>query len=583
MQNKKSIPVLLGLDVGHINTRASLFDTVEGKYRLLGEGSSPTSVGMNLGSGAGSAIRALQRGIGYQLLKTGSGLIMPSSSPKQGVDQMALVASEGEPLRTVLLGLTAGGSLAAGLALIDSLPLSLVEKMGIADLAHQPEIVDTLVNARPELILIVGGVEEGDQVLVSEWVEVTRLVLRLLPERAKPVICFAGHTVLHPFVSRRLEPLAKVYNLPNLFPKMGVLDLVPAQACLNKIILQIWEHQLSGLAELSALSSGLKSTVSFAHNRSVRYLGEVKGLAALSSNARGVLALNLGGGETLLSVKSGDHSGTILQHTWPAKPILDEDGQVNFIHQWAPAAVSIQEVQTYINSYAVHPYLHPDNKKELAIHHAIARYRMQRAMAKFEENYAWFGFSSRKGFRAPVQSIFVSGSVLTQAPLPGQVMMMILDGLQPMGVTKIHIDCHHLLPLLGLMGEIDPVLSVHVMRSDAFSLLGTVISPVSETSPGKPMMSVQVTPDIGKNYSIDVFQGTLKRLVIPAGNSAVIEVETDSKTDVGFGGFGRGGYFRVPSGLLGVVIDARGRPFYLPEDDDERVAKHQQWLGVLGG
>ncbi len=72
-----SAPITLGLDLGQINTRASLFNVIDGKYCLVGSETAPTSLGINLGSGAGSAIRKLQQLTGHTLLKSGTGLMMP--------------------------------------------------------------------------------------------------------------------------------------------------------------------------------------------------------------------------------------------------------------------------------------------------------------------------------------------------------------------------------------------------------------------------------------------------------------------------------------------------------------------------
>jgi len=53
--------------------------------------------------------------------------------------------------------------------------------------------------------------------------------------------------------------------------------------------------------------------------------------------------------------------------------------------------------------------------------------------------------------------------------------------------------------------------------------------------------------------------------------------------DVGFGGPGLGGRLKVTGGLVGVVIDARGRPLRLLEPDEDRVARLQGWMRTVGG
>jgi hypothetical protein len=38
----------------------------------------------------------------------------------------------------------------------------------------------------------------------------------------------------------------------------------------------------------------------------------------------------------------------------------------------------------------------------------------------------------------------------------------------------------------------------------------------------------------------------------------------------------------VEGGILGIIIDARGRPLRLPKDESQRQAQIRQWLEELG-
>jgi hypothetical protein len=71
-------------------------------------------------------------------------------------------------------------------------------------------------------------------------------------------------------------------------------------------------------------------------------------------------------------------------------------------------------------------------------------------------------------------------------------------------------------------------------------------------------LTVHVETESGKIYTVDVHQGSLRRLVIPTGEEAVLEFVPHQKVDIGFGGAGQGGRLKVTGGVLGVVIDARG-------------------------
>jgi hypothetical protein len=45
----------------------------------------------------------------------------------------------------------------------------------------------------------------------------------------------------------------------------------------------------------------------------------------------------------------------------------------------------------------------------------------------------------------------------------------------------------------------------------------------------------------------------------------------------------RGGKRRVSGGLVGLIIDARGRPLRLASDPEQRQVQMQQWLWDVGG
>ena len=162
-------------------------------------------------------------------------------------------------------------------------------------------------------------------------------------------------------------------------------------------------------------------------------------------------------------------------------------------------------------------------------------------------------------------------------------MLMLLDGLQPWGITTMVLDRHHILPLLGVVGLEEPILPVQILESNAFQNLGSVVVAISDASEGETILRIMVRTNSGKDYEVEIIQGALRRLVIPAEVSAVLELEPARHTDIGFGGRGIGGRLKVYGGALGVVIDARGRPLRLPETDETRMALLRRWLDTLGG
>jgi len=580
MDHQGVLHALLGLDIGFVNTRASYFGILEEKYRLqaCGMASSSMGEGFQLGSGAGAAMQDLQSRSDVHILKPNGELIWPYYETGLGVDRIAVTISGGPELRTVLLGLTGEGSLKAGQALVESMPLKIIGSYNLTALADEADLVDALVTHRPDLVVLTGGENGGAEKYVKGWIDILKLVCRILPEEIKPDVLYAGNTFLEESVKRHLEPLANLSVVPNIRPAQQEMDLVPAQAAIEKIVINRWQKTIPGFKTLITRSKSIAGTKSFAFSRMIRYLGK-----ANTKTHKGVLALDLGGGSTLVGAGLDEDSGVMVQPAWEGSPeSLDED-MIDFVHQWTAATVTRDEVSEYLCNHALQPNFIPENSRGLAMSQAYARYRIKQASRRLAKNFAWFPYKQEKGLVGHFEPVIASGAILTLAPKAGQSMLMLIDGLEPWGVTTIVLDHHQILPMLGLIGTQEPVLPVHVLGSDAFESLGTVIVAVSDAPENEAILNVRVKTNNGKDYEVEILQGTLKRLVIPSDVTAELTLEPMLETDVGFGGFGVGGRLKVPGGSMGVVIDARGRPLRLPEDDEKRVAELKRWLVVLGG
>jgi hypothetical protein len=61
-----------------------------------------------------------------------------------------------------------------------------------------------------------------------------------------------------------------------------------------------------------------------------------------------------------------------------------------------------------------------------------------------------------------------------------------------------------------------------------------------------------------------------------------VELRPARRFDIGMGP-GEGGKVDVLGGLVGLVVDARGRPFRLPTDSDQRRRLLNRWIWDVGG
>jgi hypothetical protein len=80
----------------------------------------------------------------------------------------------------------------------------------------------------------------------------------------------------------------------------------------------------------------------------------------------------------------------------------------------------------------------------------------------------------------------------------------------------------------------------------------------------------------------EIRMGQLVVLPLAQGEKARLTLRPERGIDVGFGGPGQAGALRVAGGAIGLIIDARGRPIFMPKDPDRRRELNQKWLWDIG-
>jgi hypothetical protein len=458
----------------------------------------------------------------------------------------------------------------------------MIDALGVGELADEAKVITRLVKTCPEIVVIAGGEDAGAEALTRRWMEVLRTACRLMPSTCQPVIVYAGNLNLESMATRRLEPVGKLHVVPNIQPAYGEYDLVPAQIALEGEILRQWKAKLPGLPGLCDLARDLNGITNRSLDRMVRYIGQSRRTGSAGVEQTGVLAIDLGGQSTTMSASIISLAGSVVQDKFP--DVRDESwlSACQAVYKWTGEPITLDMANQFLSNYALLPAWVPETTTELALMGAFARFRLQRALRQFSDFYPWFDYDPGRGLQGHYEPIIISGAVLTHAPHPGGVLLTLLDALQPHGMTTFVLDRHHIMPLLGKIGEIEPVLPVQVLASAAFENLATVVSATGKLQQGKLALTVHVETESGKIYTVNVQQGSLRRLVIPTGEEAVLEFVPHQKVDIGFSGAGRGGRLKITGGVLGVVIDARGRPVKLPDQPEERVERLGEWLRTMG-
>lgn len=574
---------LLAVDVGEVNTRAVLFDVVEGRYRFLAIGTARTTAQApynHIGEGVNRAITRLEDITGRELIGDDDRLIVPSKLDGSGIDMFVGTLSAGPPLQVIAVGLLEDISLASVQRLVSTTYAQVVDTLGLNDRKKPEERLDLILSQRPDVIVIAGGTENGATNSVIRMVESVGLACSLMPQEQRPEILFAGNQALNEVVESKLGTLTKHYFAPNVRPAIEIEQLSPAQTRMAEIFRSIRSTRIAGVSDLDEWSGMRLTPTSTAFGRIIQFLSKVY------DPAKGVLGIDVGASATTIAAA---FDGELSLGVFPEYglgigiPGLLENGSIEDIQRWIPLEVGEEYIRDYIFNKKIHPASLPVSTEDLAIEQALARQAIRRAIFAAEDGFPKKIGRSGIGMLPWFEPILATGSVLTKAPSAGQSLLTLLDAVQPTSITTIVLDQSNLAAALGAAAPINPCLSVQVLESSAFLSLATVITPISNTRPGTPILRLHVTYESGDETSFDIKQGTLEALPIPMGEAARLRLQPLHRSDVGMGGLGRGGSVRVVGGVLGVVIDARGRPIRLPRDPSRRQDLYKKWLWTLGG
>jgi len=585
MAGDQRIGSILVADCGTHMTKAVLLDRVDGQYRFVARGESPTTLEApwhDLTAGIRHAVEQISDVTGRRFFDEDGELISPEQAGHQGVDAFAGTVSAGPPLKIVLGGLVRDLSVMSGLraaAGTYSQVGAVLAADGKGSLSDQ-ERVTRIRRADPDVICIVGGTDGGAKAPVLELVEVATWAAALQRSGQSPHILYMGNSKLREPVANIVDGKAELHVADNVRPSVEREDLSSAQAELDKIYVREKLGSLPGVDTVEEWSTVPLVPTARALGRVVEYLWH------LGDPDRGVIGLDLGAANlTLAAVFDGQLSLSVrsdLGMAYCGEYVMKKRG-VEAITRWLPEAVTEDEALGYFVNKQVHPLTIPQEVREQWLDYAVAREAIGMALEAAQPGWRPTAVSASKGKAMPLcDTILVSGSLMAHAPRPGQAALTVLDALQPVGVSTLVLDAHSLAPALGNVALIEPLASVEVLDNGAFVNLATVVTPVGGARTGDTVLRVRVTYQGGSSFGVDVRYGALEVLPLLPGQQADLELKPLHRFDVGFGP-GRSGKRRVNGGLVGLIIDARGRPLRLPRDNRKRREQIKRWLWDVGG
>jgi hypothetical protein len=173
-----------------------------------------------------------------------------------------------------------------------------------------------------------------------------------------------------------------------------------------------------------------------------------------------------------------------------------------------------------------------------------------------------------------------SGGVLSHAPKMEQTALMLIDGFEPEGITRLAKDSIFMMPHLGVLSAVHPKAATEVFVKDCLIYLGTCVAPKGKAKPGKPCLKYEVEFSGGRVEEGELNFGEMKLYPLGADETAKVRLSPTRAFDVGKG---KGVQVEevVHGGTVGLIFDCRGRPLVVPDEPEARMGPLKSWMTEL--
>jgi len=133
---------------------------------------------------------------------------------------------------------------------------------------------------------------------------------------------------------------------------------------------------------------------------------------------------------------------------------------------------------------------------------------------------------------------------------------------------------------LGVLSTVYQEAAWSIFDKDCLVRLGTLIAPDGTADLGEPVMIVELEMPDGQTINEEVQFGEIKHIDLTEGQRAKAVVTPQKGLDVG-NGRGHNVESTVMGGVVGVILDGRGRPLHLPTEDNTRKELLLKWFHAL--
>lgn len=577
MNSENEMESYIIVDIDNNRTQAILVEKIGGKYCISGTGISNSTIDppeLDVTIGVKRAISEIESMIGKSYFKDDEPAIdfLCTSNISGGLHM--LVAGVVKKISTESAQRAALG---AGAFLMD-----IFSKDDRRQLYQKIAIMRSL---KPDIFLVAGGTDGG---AVKQVIEMIRLIEKadIKPrygETFKLPIIYAGNVEVREKVFDILSEVKyAITAVENVRPVIDMENLGPAKEEIYDTYMKHVIIHSPGFEKLVKISTGpILPTQAGIGKILFRYAMEEK---------INLLGIDIGGATTdIYSVYDGVFNRSLNADFGINQGILNvmKETGVENIMRWLPRDLNEKDVRnTIANIMVLQPKEYTLEQEKIV--YAVAREAILLGLEKHKIIASYLKGLTRG---LTISNIFDQHREITHVNLmkthkiigkgnlfnlekPEISASILIDAIQPKGFTEILLDSKGLTAHLGVLSSINEAAAINLLKDNCLVRLCYCISPSGFGKKGEDALTMTITQN-DEIISHTIKYGDIIRIPsISKKEKTNIEFVPTKKFDLSMGR-GKTMKTKICNSILGLIIDARGRP--LAFSNDSNVLPH----GVL--
>ena len=598
----EDIKVILATDCGSTTTKAILIEYRDGEYRLIVRGEAPTTVEApfeDVTMGVLNAIGEVEELSGRKLLDEKNKIINPGKDGV-GTDIYISTSSAGGGLQMMVAGVVRSMTAESAERAAMTAGAIVMDVIASNDKRLPHEQIERIRHLRPDMILLSGGIDGGTTTHVVELAELISAAdpkPRLGSGYNLPVI-YAGNIDARDAVQGTLGNKTALDIVDNLRPVLERENLIPAREKIHDLFMEHVMAQAPGYSKLMTWADAAIMPTPGAVGLIIKTISDLENIE--------VVGVDIGGATTdIFSVFRPEGAEGIFNRTVSANLGMSysvsnvfAEATLPNVMRWVPFDMDERDLRNRIKNKMVRPTTIPQMLEELVLEQAIAKEALRLAFIQHksfatvlkgvqQQRTIADAFEQTTSGATLVNMMSLdmlvgSGGVLSHAPRRQQAALMLIDAFLPEGITRLAVDSIFMMPQLGVLSTLHKKAATEVFNKDCLIHLGTCVAPVGEGKPDKDVVSYKIELPGGKKEEGVIKFGQLKLIKLGIGDDGLpMKAKAEFHPARGFDlGNGKGNKIEgmISGGVVGVVIDGRGRPFNLPAEAKVRVEKLKEWM-----